>query len=92
MKLIEINAKIENIESIQLAKELDKLENKIVTLSPCHTNSSPSRARWTKKDIEIPDIGSHCVQHINVLLQRTSVFCGLNTACTLPSIEICLLN
>ena len=53
MKLIEINAKIENIESIQLAKELDKLENKIVTLSPCHTNSSPSRARWTKKDIEI---------------------------------------
>jgi len=53
MKLSEINAKIENIESIQLKKELDKLENEIVTQSPCHTNCSPSRARWTKKDIEI---------------------------------------
>jgi hypothetical protein len=53
MKLNEINAKIETIETIQLRKELDKLKHEIVALSCSESTSSPSRARWTKKDIEI---------------------------------------
>ena len=52
-KLIEINAQIENIESQQLKIELKKLEKEIFALSNSEANSSPSRARWTKKDIEI---------------------------------------